>query len=52
MATQPTRPGKKNELDDNTKAILTERLKSLEHNRKTARPKDEVFRRILQKPNP
>jgi len=52
MASQPTRPGPKPELDDETKAVLTERLKTLEQDRKTARPADEVFRRILQKRKP
>jgi hypothetical protein len=50
MSSQPTRHGPKPELDDNTKAVLTERLKTLEKDRKNARPADEVFRRILQKP--
>jgi hypothetical protein len=49
MSSQPTRHGPKPELDDNTKAVLTERLKTLEKDRKNARPADEVFRRILQK---
>jgi hypothetical protein len=52
MSTQPTRPGPKPELDDDIKAVLTERLKTLEKDRKNARPADEVFRRILQKPKP
>jgi hypothetical protein len=30
MSTQPTRPGPKPELDDDTKAVLTERLKTRE----------------------
>jgi hypothetical protein len=50
MSTQPTRPGPKPKLDDDTKAVLTERLKRLEKDRENARPADEVFRRILQKP--
>jgi hypothetical protein len=50
MSTQPTRPGPKPKLDGDTKAVLTERLKRLEKDRENARPADEVFRRILQKP--
>jgi hypothetical protein len=52
MSTQPTRPSEKPELDEGTKAILAERLKTLERDRKTGRPADEVFQRILQKPKP
>ncbi len=50
MATQPTHPDEKPELDDETKAILSERLKTLERDRKSAIPADEAFRLILQKP--
>jgi hypothetical protein len=52
MSTQPRHPGEKLELDEKTKAILAERLKSLEQDRKTARPANEVFERILQTPKP
>jgi hypothetical protein len=51
-ATQPNRPGEKVELDADSKAVLTERLKTLEQDRKLAVPADEAFRRILQKPKP
>jgi hypothetical protein len=52
MSTQPSRPGEKPGLDENTNAILAETLKTLELDRKTARPADEVFKRILQTPKP
>jgi hypothetical protein len=52
LATQPNRPNEKPELDDETKAVLAERLKTLEQDRKFAIPADEAFRRILQKPKP
>ena len=45
--TQPTRP--KEHTSEEEKAIILERLKTLEVDRKTARPMDEVFQRITKK---
>ena len=51
MATPtPTRP--KDQTSEEEKAIVLERLKTLDVDRKTARPMDEVFRRIVKKPVP
>jgi hypothetical protein len=48
--TQPTRP--KEHTSEEEKAIILERLKTLEVDRKAARPMDEVFQRITKKPAP
>jgi hypothetical protein len=48
--TQPSRP--EEHTSEEEKAIVIERLKTLEVDRKTARPMDEVFRRIVKKPAP
>jgi hypothetical protein len=48
--TQPPRPKKHSSEEE--KAIVLERLKTLEVDRKTARPMDEVFQRIVKKPAP
>ena len=46
--TQPTHPEER--TSDEELAIVTERRKKLDSERKNARPADEVFRRILEKP--
>ncbi len=50
--TDPKRPQSETLVTDEERKIYVERLKTLEQDRKTARPSDEVFRRILQKPKP
>jgi hypothetical protein len=46
--TQPTRP-KEHSLEEE-KAVILERLKTLDVDRKDAVPAAEAFRRILEKP--
>jgi hypothetical protein len=48
--TEPKRPDSEPLITDEERKVYTERLKTLEQDRKTARPSDEVFRRILQEP--
>jgi len=49
-ATEPVRP--EEHTSDEELAIVLERRKKLDGERKNARPADEVFRRILEKPKP
>lgn len=49
---EPKRPDAAPLVTDEERKIYTERLKTLEHDRKLAIPADEAFRRILQKPKP
>jgi anti-sigma factor RsiW len=45
----PQRPGEPEEIDDETKAILNERLKTIDEDAKTARPWAEVRAELRQK---
>jgi hypothetical protein len=45
----PQRPGEPAEIDEQTKAILTERLKTIDEDAKTARPWREVLAESRQK---
>jgi hypothetical protein len=47
---QPTRP--KKHSSEEAKAIVLERRKTLDVDRKQGRSMDEVFRRITKKPTP
>ena len=48
--TQPTRP--KEHTSEEEKAVILERLKTFDVDRKNAIPAAEAFRRILEKPKP
>jgi hypothetical protein len=48
--TEPLRPEERTSEEE--LAIVLERRKKLDSERKNARPADEVFRRILEKPKP
>ena len=48
--TEPLRPEER--TSDEELVIVLERRKKLDSERKNARPADEVFRRILEKPEP
>lgn len=50
--TEPKRPDSEPLITDREREIFTERLKTLEQDRESARPRNEVFERILQKPKP
>jgi hypothetical protein len=44
--TEPKRPDRATHLSDEEREICIQRLKTLEQDRKTALPAEEVFRRI------
>lgn len=49
MSANPSRPASEPELDDETKAILDERLKTLDEDARTARDAREVVTEIRAK---
>ncbi|MBV9266157.1 MAG: hypothetical protein JO061_08320 [Acidobacteriaceae bacterium] len=46
MSTSPNRPADLEEIDDETRRILEERLKTFDEDVKNARPADEVLAEI------
>ena len=52
MSTTPARPGSEEEIDEDTKRILDERISTLDEDIKTARPADEVIREMRKKYQP